>query len=437
MERACILGLMILLLNSPAHAVIIPWQDSNIPSALAPFQNNPALAAELIGQETLIYGQVPQSIRIPYAKGAANYNQVRFNSAAVVLPVPEAQIKQTLSRYQQYVGLFPTLTKATLLEQSGNISQMKYHIQVPIPLPILRFNEDVVMQHQLADHSMSTLIIDSPIQYGVGKFEWFALDDSHTLVTLTQWGDLDKPKGFLVSTVLKALPEAKQGIPQGFNTFVFESLIKRYAPDKNLPLYTPRQLPQKALSAAQLQLVQQINTQSGSPVMFIYRPVKLPYRHGNETMQFVSTYATLNAPLEKASTLLSTPQSYQKIFRQVSKVETKPLADKTGVEAAITFKIGLGVISIPYRINLRYFQEPMNSVIYQANGGDIEFMQGRMQFETLGKQQTRLIMTSSAKIGDNAPFLLKLSKALPYADLLPSVGGAPVLISKTNEYLKK
>jgi hypothetical protein len=431
-----------LLIASQTRAAIIPWQDSQIVSALKPFQNNPQALAQLTGSDTILYAHPPQRLDVPYGKGVASYPAMRFNSTAVVLPIPVAQVKQALSSYQQYVGLFPTLTKASVVQQAGNITQMKYHIHVPIPIPVLSFNEDVVLQHQQDEHSISTLIIDSPVQYGMGKFEWFALDDSHTLLTLTQWGDLDKPKGFLVSTILKSFPEVKAGIPQGVNTFIMESMIKRYAPDKSLPQYAPRQIPEKILSSSQLQLVQQLNSQSGIPVMFVHRPVKLPYKHGFETMQFSSTYATLNAPLQRATQLLNSPNSYQRIFRQVRKVAIQPLtsqsiASQNGVLASITVKIGLGVIAIPYTLKLMYFQDNPNQVTYQANGGDVEYMQGRMKMAAISPQTTSLVMNHSTKIGDNAPFLLKMAKALPYADLLSTVGGTSVFIAKTNDYLSK
>jgi carbon monoxide dehydrogenase subunit G len=424
------------ILSGYCHAAIVPWQDT-IPSALKPFQNNPVTLAQLAEKDTVTYGQIGQAVTIPSKKGLLKYHNVRFQSAAIVLPIPAEQVKQTLSNYQQYVGLFPTLTKAKAVEQSGQITQMKYHIHVPIPVPILSFKEDVVLQHHINDHSISTLIIDSPIQYGVGKFEWFALDNNRTLLTLTQWGDLDKPKGFLVSTILKALPEVKLGIPAGVDAFILEALKRRFSPDGQIPAITSHQLPNKTLNPQQLQAVKQLSLQSVQPVMFIHRSVKLPYSNGQEALRFVSSYSVINAPVEKARQTLGSPQSYKQLFRQVSKVTTTPMENQKGVEAAITVKVGLGVIAIPFRLNLRYFNEGNNTVRYQANGGDIEYMQGRLRFETLSDQQTLLVMNSAGKIGDSAPFLLKLSKHLPYSEFLPTVGGAPILINKANAYLAK
>ncbi|RYZ99888.1 MAG: SRPBCC family protein [Moraxellaceae bacterium] len=423
-------------LSNISHAALINWQDT-MPSAVKPFQGGATQLAGLVDNDIMIYSHPAQALAVPSKKGTLHYNNVRFSSAAVIVPAKPEQVKQLLSQYSGYAGLFPTLTKATTLEKSGNLTQMKYRIHVPVPIPILSFNEDVVMQHQVTNNSIQTLIIDSPIQYGMGKFEWFAVDSNHTLVTLTQWGDLDKPKGFLVSTILKAIPEVKQGIPQSVDTFVLETLKRKLSPSSRLTTQAPRQLPYKKLNQADIQLVQQLNARSGSPVMFVHRPVNMPYGNRAEPLQFVSTYATLKAPLARSTQVLSSPANYKNMFRQVSKVELKALPNAQGTDAAVTVKVGLGVISIPFKINLRYINEAPNRLYYQANGGDIEYMQGQMQFNSLPNQQTFLSMTSAGKIGENAPFLLKLGNSLPYSDLLPTVGGAPVFIYKANEYLAK
>lgn len=428
-----------LVMSVSSHAAMVNWQDS-MPSAIKPFADNAAQLAQLVDNDIMVYSHPAQSLNVPSKKGILHYNNARFSSAAIIVPAKPEQVKQLLAQYSGYAGLFPTLTKATVLEQSGNMTQMKYRIHVPVPIPILNFNEDVVMQHQVNANSIQTLILDSPIQYGMGKFEWFPVDSTHTLVTLTQWGDLDKPKGFLVSTILKAIPEVKQGIPQSVDTFVLETLKRKFDPDGKLPTQGPRQLPYKKLQQNEIQLIQQLNARSGSPVMFIHRPVNMPYSNRAEALQFVSTYATLRAPAARSTQVLGSPANFKNMFSQVSKVEVKPLGNQAS-EAAVTVKVGLGVIAIPFKINLRYYNEPNNKLYYQANGGDIEYMQGQMQFSPLpgaqSSQQTFLSMTSAGKIGDNAPFLLKIGKSLPYSELLPTVGGAPVFIYKANQYLSK
>ena len=46
-------------------------------------------------------------------------------------------------------------------------------------------------------------------------------------------------------------------------------------------------------------------------------------------------------------------------------------------------------------------------------------------------------MTSGGKLGDDAPFLLSLGKSLPYADMLPSIGAAPIFIERANRYFQQ
>ncbi|MEY2864467.1 MAG: hypothetical protein RLY58_2174, partial [Pseudomonadota bacterium] len=254
-----------------------------------------------------------------------------------------------------------------------------------------------------------------------------------------QWGDLDQPKGFLVSTMLRAMPEVKLGIPQGVNGFVLESLRRRFAPDtSNQPALSVQNIvPTLRFTDAQLDTIQRLVDQSTTPVLFAHRPVWLATRTKPEQLHFVTSIGNLNAPVAQAKPLLANPSNYAKLMRQVQRVDTTDLPNGQGQAANIHVGLSLGIITIPFTLNMRYQAQTDQSIRYWANGGDVEFMQGRMQFDALSPQKTRIIMTSAGKIGDHAPFLLRMSKAMPYSDFLPSVGAAPVLLDKTNRYLQK
>ncbi|MEG2432068.1 MAG: SRPBCC family protein, partial [Acinetobacter sp.] len=221
----------------PALAKIIAW-NAELPSSLSGYQGNAQQLAELTGERILIYAHPTSKTQLPTLNSNAA-SKTQFYSAAVVLPVAEAQVEKLLRHYPNYVGLFPTLKSAKVLEQQGSIQQIKYQVHIPTPIPVLNFKETVVMQHHLGENSISTLIIDAPIPYGAGKLEWFALGPHRTLVTVTQWGDLNQPKGFLFSKILNALPEAKLGIPPSTNAFLLEALQQRFKIEHTAALATP------------------------------------------------------------------------------------------------------------------------------------------------------------------------------------------------------
>jgi len=178
-----------------SFAQIITWSD-NIPSALQPFQNNPQLLASYTQGNIFIYGHPAVKTSVPTLKNNPQPS-VSFNTAAIIVPANSQRVSETLTDFSHYVGLFPTLKSAKRIEQSGNIVQMKYKVSIPTPIPVLNFNEDLTLQHQIKANSIASLVVDAPIPYGVGKLEWFALDENRTLITLTQWGDLNQPKGFI------------------------------------------------------------------------------------------------------------------------------------------------------------------------------------------------------------------------------------------------
>ncbi len=421
---------VLLMISMSSMAQVISWQD-NIPSSLTPFQNKPQALAQFAQNNIVIYGLPAQKTQLPTLKNNPQPT-AQFMSAAVVLPVSSQQVGQVLKDYSHYVGLFPTITSAKTLLQQGNISQMQYQVSIPTPIPVLNFKERVSMQHQIVGNSIATIILDAPIPYGLGKFEWFALGPNQTLVTLTQWGDLNQPKGFLFSKILKAIPDAKLGIPSGTNAFVLEALQQRYSPPKATVL-AAGQMPQLKLNALEWQKVADLSRRSGQPVTYIHPLVNVQMPSGRENMRFSSSVQYYPQTASQLQPWLA-PQSFQQLFpNQIKQVKTHEVNANT-LDADYKISVGLGVISIPFRFKLRFVSPSTESRVFTANGADLRLVQGHMQVYSLNNGSL-LSLTSAVKIDDKAPFLLRAARSLPYSDMLPALGGNTVFISKIKQKL--
>ncbi|MCY6412256.1 SRPBCC family protein [Acinetobacter sp. VNH17] len=404
---------------------IITWTD-NIPSALQPFQNNPQLLASYTQDTIFIYGHPAVKTSVPTLKSNPQPS-VSFTSAAIIVPANTQHVAKTLTDFSHYVGLFPTLKSAKTIEQSGNIVQVKYKVSIPTPIPVLNFNEDVTLQHQIKPNSIASLVIDAPIPYGVGKLEWFALDEHRTLVTLTQWGDLNQPKGFILKKILNAIPEVKLGVPSTGNAFVLEALRTRFIGQNTAPL-DGGQMPSPQLNAAQLTKIAQLSQTSQQPVSFLHAPTTIMYTHGREAMRFSTTYQFYKQTPQQLQKWL-TPLAYKDLFpRQIKKVVTTPIQNQ-GQDADIQVNVGLGVINIPFAFKLHFNYPNATENNFYANGGDLRFIKGQMGFTELN-QGTLFKMTTSMKIDEKAPFLLRAMRSLPYHDVLPAVGGNAVFVQK-------
>ena len=402
---------------SYANTNLIEWQD-NIPSSLKPFQNNKSELANLTKDHIIIYAHPTTTTYIPTLKKKPN-PQVQFTSSAIVLPVNAEVVEKILSQNENYVGLFPTLKSAKVLMKDQNINQTQYKISIPTPIPALNFNETVIIQHQINKNSISSLIVDAPIPYGVGKFEWFELDQNKTLVTLTQWGDLNQPKGFLFNQILKAIPEAKLGIPSGTHAFILESLRKKLSPSSVTTLKAG-QVANDSLTQVQINKIMQLSRVSDYPVSFIHSPNYVAYQHGPEQLHFVSTYQYYAQPIQNYQKWIQ-PNLYTKLFpRQLKKVDIKELPSKEQL-AHFKVSLGLGVINIPFNFQMKFSYPQANQSDFYAQGGDVRFIRGKMQFKA-HQEGTLFKMTTAAKIDSKAPFLIRAVRSLPYHDLLPTVG---------------
>ncbi len=415
---------LVLMVSHGAYASLLSWTDPT-PNALAPFQNNSKYVAELAAQDILIYSHPAQKISFNSTNGMRTYNSAQFSSAALVVNAPIDQVASTLKNYNSYVGLFPTLKKATTLESNNQDTMVKYRISIPTPIKVLNFNEDATLQHRIGNNSLSTIVVDSPFLYGMGKLEWFALDKTRTLVTITQWADVNSTKGFLINTLLKAMPEIKDGIPYGSNTFILESLNRKFNGKANVTTLGAGQLPTKNLNKNQYQQVIQLSQKTGQPVSFIHTPAAVPYKHGNETLRFTTSYQYFKSPTTTSAQLLDA-KTYQTLFpKLVRSIDMINIDDRTN-DAVFNVRAGLGVITIPFNLRLRFTDLNAQSKDMDAVGGDLKFVRSRMFILPYGTGSVWKIV-GGGKIDDSAPFLLRAMRSLPYHDVLPSAVIASVI----------
>ncbi|MGE8560155.1 MAG: SRPBCC family protein [Acinetobacter sp.] len=430
-KNKCSLLILCCLIGTQASAKIIPWKEQ-IPSSLSVFQGKAQNLAELTANRILIYAHPTQAITLPTFKHPQSMSG-KFYTGAVVVPSNSQNVARLLMNYSHYNGLFPTLKSAKVLQQQGNITQMKYQVHIPTPIPILNFKENVVMQHHLTANSISTIVLDAPIPYGAGKIEWFDLGNNRTLITATQWGDLNHPKGFLFSTILNTLPEAKLGIPSGTNAFLLEALQQHF----KTPSYQTLKagvLPETPLNSSQVQKIATLSQLSQEPVSFILPSNKVPYPHGLESLRFTSSYQYFAKSPQHMQRWLSAP-AYQELFpRQIKDIDIKKI-DPNTFDADYKISVGLGVINIPFDFKLRFDYPNSLENQFDAVDGDLQFVRGGMQLIPQGNG-TLLNVTSAMKIHDKAPFLLRAMRSLPYHDMLPAIGGNTVLALKIKQKMK-
>ena len=430
-KNKCSLLILCCLIGMQTSAKIIQWKEQ-IPSSLSVFQGKAQTLADLTANRILIYAHPAQAITLPTFKNPQSMTG-KFYTGAVVVLANSQNVARLLSNYSGYNRLFPTLKSAKVLVQQGAITQMKYQVSIPTPIPILNFKENVLMQHHLTANSISTIVLDAPIPYGAGKIEWFDLGGNKTLITVTQWGDLNHPKGFLFSTILNALPEAKLGIPSGTNAFLLEALQQHFKTPSSQILKVG-ELPETPLSSSQVQKIAALSQFSQEPVSFILPSNKVPYSHGLESLRFSSSYQYFAKSPQQLKHWLSVP-AYQELFpRQIKDIDIKQI-DSNTFEADYKISVGLGVINIPFDFKLRFDYPNSLENEFQAFGGDLKFVKGGMQLIPQGNG-TLLKVTSAMKIHDKAPFLLRAMRSMPYHDMLPAIGGNTVLALKIKQKMK-
>lgn len=431
-KHSLVLVLISTILPVLSSAQMLTWND-NSPSGLAPFHNSAKQVADLAGSDIFLYSHPVQKLQMNTKSGLRNYNNVQFSTAALVVNATPQQVYDTLKNYPAYVGLFPTLKKVNIIESKDNLSQVKYRVSIPTPIKILNFNEDATLQHHLQANRLSSIIVESPIQYGISKMEWFALDNQKTLVTITQWNDLNSTKGFLLNAILKAMPEVKEAVPYVGNTFVMEALNIKFNGKSAAKVLDAGKMPTKSLHVEQFKQLIELTQTTQQPVAFVHPWSAIQYQHGNEALRFTTSYQYFKAPVSKTNQLFN-PMTYKTLFpKQIKKIDLIS-GQASSQDAFFHVRVGLGVINIPFSLRMRFQPLSPNGMDMTAVGGDIKFAKTRMQLEPYADGSV-WTMTTASKIDPSAPFLLRAMRSLPYHDVLPSTAIAKIINKETVEKL--
>lgn len=160
----------------------------------------------------------------------------------------------------------------------------------------------------------------------------------------------------------------------------------------------------------------------------------MPYQHGLESLRFSSSYQYFAKSPQQLQHWLNAP-SFQELFpRQIKDIDIKKV-DPNTFDADYKISVGLGVINIPFDFKLRFDYPNSLENEFHAVGGDLQFVKGGMQLIPQGTG-TLFKVTSAMKIHDQAPFLLRAMRSMPYHDMLPALGGNTVLALKIKQKMK-
>lgn len=148
-------------------------------------------------------------------------------------------------------------------------------------------------------------------------------------------------------------------------------------------------------------------------------------------MRFSTSYQYYAQQPEQLQQWLA-PPAFQQLFpNQIKSFKIKQINQRQ-LDADYRISVGLGVISIPFDFKMRFDSPNALQNQFHATGGDLKLVRGAMHLMPF-KQGSLLNITSAVKIDDNAPFLLRAMRSMPYHEMLPAVGGNTVFALKIRQ----
>ena len=143
------------------------------------------------------------------------------------------------------------------------------------------------------------------------------------------------------------------------------------------------------------------------------------------------------APIDRVRPVAANYNTVPEYFDWAKKVKVTPLDEKGHENVWMKLRLNMGpiFISIKNDINTEWLDK--NTMVFEeTEDSDMSPSAGGWEFIPYDDgEQTMMVFTQGAKIGDNASFFVKVMRGIPLSDLIISMHSAITIIEKQHPWL--
>lgn len=392
---------------------------------------HPEQLASFIGDRQLVLLHNEQDIPTP-----AGSVKGRYVTSLMVVDTGLAPTRRAVTDYEAYPEFLPTLNDVTVSKTEGDTKWID--LQLELRLGVVNPNLYYTLKYRKRQNGDITWKrTKGDISASYGRWEFFPLADTKTLVAYTSWSDFTDI-GWTVDTVLWAQPDLKLAIPVSqsavFMKHLRDQIMKEAEADTSDSL--PRR-PDIPLMAQKQSVPDQLTrlTSMGTPM--IIHPDRTIRQASGEPLDltFVTAIGTIRGPRDKAKELLTRFEKFPDFVEQVSSVSAD--TTDTGFRATWNLSMGLGILSVGIDYRLAYDWIGDQSLVFHSIGGDLDHVYGALEWQPVTENKTLFFYTTATQIGENAGYLVQLGNMIPNKQIVIGVSAGALAVEKQIDWANK
>lgn len=430
------------LLSNNAFGEWTPTQWETPVKKFREFGFDPEIIAALAGEGQLVLTTRPRAIELWTRKKGTpvRYEGARIAYAATVIDAPVQKVR-LLIRDMTGSDYMPIITKPKVLSRQNNHTMLKY-TQV-IDVPVIKLKQKFIFQHtELENGDIAGLLHYGDVDAMVTHYEFFPLKkNTQTLMIMAVWQDLDTA-GFAFRMMLNSEPAFKKVlIPMSAATYAEQfkaaatetkmtSELKKTDDYPESPPHIDYLSDRKDLKLATLREMTELGI-----VQFFHKRQFLNYNKKNITMPRVTALSLIQFPIKRVKPFFSDLTSYKSFHPLFRGYENKN--DSACEYSIIKMGLNIGPISVPVESPIReiWLKDNIKTFTGTKDGHIAPLICGTEFLPGATPQTTLVAITFGGQIGDKAPFIFRLLRGVPMADLMIAGGFTMLTADHAAEYI--
>ncbi len=410
----------VLILLNPSTA--LAERKLDVPQVLGEQFNSQSIA-NFIGERQLVLMHDATKIKTRY-----DQEKARFVTTMVVIDSPLETVKETITDYENYDKIHPSMSKISVTSSSSDTSTVKFNYELDLNLisPQLTYTLEYFPGE---GNDILWHLVSGDLNASRGRWEFQRLSDSKTLLSYTGWADFSG-LGLAIDTIFWAQPELELVMPvsgsavlvRNFKEYItpkitdFDTNSLPTSPD--VPLFSENSVPNQLIKLSK----------KGTPLI-IHRDRFIRDVSGEPLrLRFVSGMGVLEAPSSRAKKLMTQYDKVKNFVSPVSSVEAKQT--DTGLIANWNASFGLGPLSVGFEYKLDYDWETNQALVFRQLSGDLDHVYGAQEWIPYKKKKTLYFLTSTHEIGERAGLLVRLGNLIPNRQIAVGVAFAGIGVEK-------
>lgn len=429
-----LLLVLMFALTAPSYAAKDKYRqiDWELPAPrFAEFGVSAEKVAQIAGGGQFVIVAKPADFEFWNARSSQlkSFQDKRVIYVATVIDAPADEVREMVWNFDNHEDISPLLKKTKVIQKYNDNSVVVSYEQI-IKVPIIKLASDFVMQMDKKENGdIGMVLVDKgDVESSYQYFEFFPVGKNRTLAVLSGWQDTDS-----ASFTYKLILEAEPAIGKVFPTlWLYERIVqfqneaaKRYPEIAQKPddkVYDIRSVnayisERQGVDMLELKKL----TQLGS-IQFYQKSRRVDYQ-GTEA-DIIQVTAIQHIPLPK-ETIRPVLNSFHSLaaYNELTSEWIDP--ENTGADESwgdLRIGVNIGPIFIPVEIypTLEEISDT-RMIYYTADHSYMYPLFGHIEhvdLAELGDEGTIVTVTIGGAMGDEASFVFKMARYLPFHDVL-------------------